>query len=1015
MKKKTKSKSKNSFSFLFALSILILFACAGYALYLFYNNFFRSLSKMNEDPIATISFKYKTAQRKFSGKNVWDRLRSGSPIYNGDTIHTADLSEATIYFSDGNVMDLAENTMAQVFVNEEGLVADLTGGSAVFDSSEAGSGVTINSGGMKVQVEAGSSLSAGVSAGGENQNQTANFQVLKGTASVFTSSSDGKNADEEVSVQKMSAGENMSVSFTEGETPAKITIPPMSIISPVQNQRYLYHHKGNYQVKFAWKFRDAENDENAVKDVQDVKHTITLVVAADKNFKKIIERSVIKNAESYTVPLAPQTYYWKIDGAENFSQTGKIQISQSLAPSLVSPVQDYTYYYRSKNPTVRLIWDEAPFSTSYKLEVAKDSSFEQPLITQTGQTESSVISTLPDGKYFWRVTPFYTINKVGYAAQSEIGKFSIEKQDSVMPPTLLSPVEMGVMNVDKNVGAISFSWKNDPDVNSYDIVISDNPSLSSPLVNATVSENFYKIDTKSVSLPEGKIYWGVRSRDSEGGVSPFSQVRMVYTIKGKLEQSILEPVDGYRASEIALPKTQFTWKKHLTDNFDSEIEIATDSHFTNIVSRTKVQSDATSMNIPRLPVGQYYWHLKSTETFTENNASDSKIENAVNERKANVQPIVLVTSPKQFLVVEKLAPVKITEPKDMITVHKNARADFKWNKLQGADEYTFSILSSDGKTVLVNRTVKETQVSLDLFSDLKFDDKKNYTVQIEANADAVPGVSSELTGEVARKTFGLKKIYPVEITYPREGMQFNGANAVLSPPVLTWSSTETLREAQVVLQKVEKNRTQEVMRYPSNREFRSGKKVAPSTVTLNIGQGLPEGTYRVEIYAKTRDGVDVSANAAKDVRTFSVLPIQNLVAPANLRATPALFGADYLRNVNNPRIVTLEWGKVVDATEYQLEIFKGAKNPRAKKMVSAVLKETKYSIDFMKLNDADRLAFSNGTFTYTVKAVRKYDSNGDGRLDKVLQEGEVSSASFITDVPIPRATKTKGAVNPYGQ
>ena len=84
-------------------------------------------------------------------------------------------------------------------------------------------------------------------------------------------------------------------------------------------------------------------------------------------------------------------------------------------------------------------------------------------------------------------------------------------------------------------------------------------------------------------------------------------------------------------------------------------------------------------------------------------------------------------------------------------------------------------------------------------------------------------------------------------------------------------------------------------------------------------------------------------------------------------------------------------------------------------MVSAVLKETKYSIDFMKLNDADRLAFSNGTFTYTVKAVRKYDSNGDGRLDKVLQEGEVSSASFITDVPIPRATKTKGAVNPYGQ
>lgn len=62
-------------------------------------------SKLNEQPIATITFKYKTAPRKFMDRVVWDRLRQDSPVYNGDTIHTATLSEANIWFNDENVMD----------------------------------------------------------------------------------------------------------------------------------------------------------------------------------------------------------------------------------------------------------------------------------------------------------------------------------------------------------------------------------------------------------------------------------------------------------------------------------------------------------------------------------------------------------------------------------------------------------------------------------------------------------------------------------------------------------------------------------------------------------------------------------------------------------------------------------------------------------------------------------------------------------------------------------------------
>ena len=105
MKKKTKSKSKNSL-LLFLFAMLISFSGAAFNSVLFYGSFFRSLTKMNEEPIATITFKYKVAQRKFLERVVWDRLRNNSPVYNGDTIHTSKLSEATIWLTDCNVMEL---------------------------------------------------------------------------------------------------------------------------------------------------------------------------------------------------------------------------------------------------------------------------------------------------------------------------------------------------------------------------------------------------------------------------------------------------------------------------------------------------------------------------------------------------------------------------------------------------------------------------------------------------------------------------------------------------------------------------------------------------------------------------------------------------------------------------------------------------------------------------------------------------------------------------------------------
>ena len=74
----------------------------------------------------------------------------------------------------------------------------------------------------------------------------------------------------------------------------------------------------------------------------------------------------------------------------------------------------------------------------------------------------------------------------------------------------------------------------------------------------------------------------------------------------------------------------------------------------------------------------------------------------------------------------------------------------------------------------------------------------------------------------------------------------------------------------------------------------------------------------------------------------------------------------------------------------------------------------RYEIDFMKLYETNKSTFAKGTFKWNVHAIRRIDTDKDGNLDKLLQEGPSAESTFSTDVPTPRKSKAKGAKNPYG-
>lgn len=127
MQKKKSMTSKFNF-----VDVLFCFICIlgmSLSFYLFQKDLNMSLTKLGEEPIAVIYFKYNTAQRRLIDRNLWERLKQASPIYNGDRVRTSELSEAVTVFEDGTRLELHENSLVQIFSQKEKKSIDFISGS----------------------------------------------------------------------------------------------------------------------------------------------------------------------------------------------------------------------------------------------------------------------------------------------------------------------------------------------------------------------------------------------------------------------------------------------------------------------------------------------------------------------------------------------------------------------------------------------------------------------------------------------------------------------------------------------------------------------------------------------------------------------------------------------------------------------------------------------------------------------------------------------------------------------
>ncbi|MBO5692019.1 MAG: FecR domain-containing protein, partial [Spirochaetaceae bacterium] len=285
------------------IAILICLTIATYSLWLFWNDFNAVMSKNNEHPIATVSWKYRAAQRKFSDRLLWDRLQQDSPVYNGDTIRTAAGAETTVTFANSE-LHLGENTIIQIQMDDTGTTSvNLTDGS-LSANSNAGSKMQLKSGNVMVELQEGSSLNAQA---GKSDTEALSLQVIEGN--VVINGAEGSRS--------ILQGESMSIdqNGTVGNT------RPVTILEPAPNLQLLKFEGNTLPLQFSWKLATLPQNSQLVFET-----------ATDKNFSQIQEQIGLSGLNSMKINFTEGIHYWRfyvtIDGIplEKSQETGRINI-----------------------------------------------------------------------------------------------------------------------------------------------------------------------------------------------------------------------------------------------------------------------------------------------------------------------------------------------------------------------------------------------------------------------------------------------------------------------------------------------------------------------------------------------------------------------------------------------------------------------------------------------------------------------------------------------------------------
>ncbi|MCQ2597712.1 MAG: FecR domain-containing protein [Treponema sp.] len=288
MKKKRNTRSASKL----VDAVLWVVCLTGMAVFLglFLNDWNKSSSRDNEEPVATVVHKKNMTQRRFADNEIWQKVKVADLVYGGDRIRTEAESEATIIYNDGTTVDMYENTIVIIRDKKDGTGFDFAKGSVNVVASENAENkpVVITRGSKVLNLSGKSSAVVDSSKSGE-----ASVAVTSGTVSVVEKPVEVPQTPQSTirkTVQKARAA------VTKTETPEPVI--ELQVKEPGEEKTIhagevavIEQEKKVQEVKVV-PIEVAAKEEKTVEVVQKVRTSSVKSEAKQKEFRKILEEAL---------------------------------------------------------------------------------------------------------------------------------------------------------------------------------------------------------------------------------------------------------------------------------------------------------------------------------------------------------------------------------------------------------------------------------------------------------------------------------------------------------------------------------------------------------------------------------------------------------------------------------------------------------------------------------------------------------------------------------------------------
>nr|MBP6739908.1 FecR domain-containing protein [Leptospiraceae bacterium] len=369
----------------------------------------------NNPLIGEVTFKEKTVHRKLDSSVVWDQVENKSPVANKDTIRTLDYSDAVLTLKDGTTVRLSDNSMIYIDLSEKNLNINFDYGSistSRADGTEPDATLNIKSGDKTIQIDKG-----GAAKLSKNEDENVNIQVEKGQARLALK---GKE-------------EILQTNQTAELRDNKIDVKPIRfLLQTPPDGKYYSTSADTFTSEFKWSPLD--------KGV-----AVNLEIAKDKSFRQIVKQQSGIREAGISIALNPGVYFWRI-GAKNplggkleFSEGRKLTLFAEKAVTITTPQDGKVFTYSLKLPTIALRWTKNEFSSSYKVDIARNLEFTN-MVKTLDSFENYISTDIPaKGTYYIRVTTRPNVPDLSPVV-SPVTKFSIEERQVPDAPEIISPV-----------------------------------------------------------------------------------------------------------------------------------------------------------------------------------------------------------------------------------------------------------------------------------------------------------------------------------------------------------------------------------------------------------------------------------------------------------------------------------------------------------------------------------------------------------------------------------------------